>query len=333
MLQIDGGTDGGGVLQGDGDPLCSVPRNSAYTLEEPPNNALTTSSLRAVWGSSTSDVWTAGDDGVLLHFDGTAWSRSPAVTTQSLRALFGTGPSDVWATGDGGTLLHWNGSGWSASEPGTQANLLAVWATAGYAVAVGAGGTIVENTGSGWVAASSGTTTDLAAVWGRSSGEVYAAGPSIAVRKLSAWSPILQFPVPAFPGTTLDALGIFGKGASGVLIDGGLWNGSVWTRLVPSFPAPTHNTALVSLQVRSVWSDGGDVWATAKVDVLVSSEDPAGPSLYRDTGGCWSDEVPSGPIWGNLELLPVDGFHAVFGLGPHDVYAVGDLGVIAHVRP
>ena len=31
--------------------------------------------LNAVWGTSVSDIWAAGDAATLMHFDGTAWSR------------------------------------------------------------------------------------------------------------------------------------------------------------------------------------------------------------------------------------------------------------------
>lgn len=70
----------------------------------------------AIWGSSPTDVWVAGEAGALLHYDGASWSVAVSGTESGLRALSGTSAKDVWAAGLDGTLLHFDGSSWSANQ-------------------------------------------------------------------------------------------------------------------------------------------------------------------------------------------------------------------------
>lgn len=72
--------------------------------------------LSAVWGSSSADVWVAGEGGTLIHWDGAAWSTAASGTETALRALAGTSARDVWAGGLDGTILHFDGSSWSAKQ-------------------------------------------------------------------------------------------------------------------------------------------------------------------------------------------------------------------------
>src|SRR5215813_7085619 len=75
--------------------------------------------LRRVWGSGASDVWAVGWYGIILHWDGSAWTGVSSGTTNGLLGIWGSGASDVWAVGDGGTILHWNGSHWTSVSSGT----------------------------------------------------------------------------------------------------------------------------------------------------------------------------------------------------------------------
>ncbi len=64
--------------------------------------------LFGVWGSSGSDVWAVGEQGI-LRWNGSAWARVET-GDYGLRAVWGSSASDVWAVGSGGTILHWNAS-------------------------------------------------------------------------------------------------------------------------------------------------------------------------------------------------------------------------------
>lgn len=87
-------------------------------------------SLRAIWGSSATDIWAGGDLGELLHYDGTSWLTVPSNTTQSIVSLWGTAPDDMWAVSRSNideddlpsydsTILHYDGRSWAPVWYGT----------------------------------------------------------------------------------------------------------------------------------------------------------------------------------------------------------------------
>ncbi len=60
---------------------------------------------RAVWGKSGSDVYLAGDNGMLRHWNGTAFSHVKTTLdklplTASFYAMWGTSGTDLWIVGD-----------------------------------------------------------------------------------------------------------------------------------------------------------------------------------------------------------------------------------------
>ncbi|MEW5849140.1 MAG: hypothetical protein AB2A00_10005 [Myxococcota bacterium] len=98
--------------------------------------------LYAVSGSAPDDVWMAGRNGVILHWDGTAVSVH-AEGRNGGTAYYDAwmvGRDDGWLVGERGTALHWNGHGWLTTETGTGVNLFGVWAAdANHVWAVGDG--------------------------------------------------------------------------------------------------------------------------------------------------------------------------------------------------
>jgi hypothetical protein len=75
--------------------------------------------LASVSAISPDDIWAAGSTttnsfsprSVLLHYDGTSWTPTPAPNIGQLRGLAAIAPDDVWALGGG--VLHWDGTDWS----------------------------------------------------------------------------------------------------------------------------------------------------------------------------------------------------------------------------
>jgi hypothetical protein len=116
------GTARGEDAASGGDPLVWTAVDSQSTV-----------TLRAVWGSSASDVWSVGDFGTIRHLTpaDTRWQPIASPTTARLRALWGSGPNDIWVVGDVGTILHWDGSTFEASTAqlpiGTKPDLWGVW--------------------------------------------------------------------------------------------------------------------------------------------------------------------------------------------------------------
>ena len=57
---------------------------------------------------TSSDVYAAGFGGIMLHYDGKAWSEMASGTHIGLNAIWGTSPTDIFAAGDGDTILHYS---------------------------------------------------------------------------------------------------------------------------------------------------------------------------------------------------------------------------------
>ncbi len=101
--------------------------------------------LNAIWGSSPTDLWIGGDDG-LFHATGTSpesldWTK---VRSEPVTSIWGSGPNDVWAVGGGsiwsdnfaGKVLHYSGpaadgDGWEIDpiSSSTQMSFAKVWGT------------------------------------------------------------------------------------------------------------------------------------------------------------------------------------------------------------
>jgi hypothetical protein len=62
-------------------------------------------------------AWTAGDDGILFHLDGTAWKEINSPTTHPLFDLSFSSQANGWAVGDGAQVLAWDGNEWSEVLP------------------------------------------------------------------------------------------------------------------------------------------------------------------------------------------------------------------------
>ncbi len=139
--------------------------------------------LLCIWGSSQRDIWAAGVDGLMMHFDGNAWSNAPRQTTEPLNALWGSGPSDVWAAGNSGTLLHYDGKSWSAAATRTDGALYRIfrsgprelWAT-GY-------GPLRHFDGNTWQSVNIGSPATLIAGWASDATHVWLVGESGAIMR------------------------------------------------------------------------------------------------------------------------------------------------------
>ncbi|PYO75991.1 MAG: hypothetical protein DMD63_15490, partial [Gemmatimonadetes bacterium] len=66
----------------------------------------TTQILRAVWGTSASDVWAVGNLRTIIHYDGSSWSTVRSETTDILMDVWGSSSSNLWSVGTTGTILH-----------------------------------------------------------------------------------------------------------------------------------------------------------------------------------------------------------------------------------
>ncbi len=75
--------------------------------------------LNAVWGTTLSDFWVAGNAGVVLYYNGIGFVSHLPGTGSDLMAMSGTGNSDVWVAGANGYIAHWDGSSWTSCTMGS----------------------------------------------------------------------------------------------------------------------------------------------------------------------------------------------------------------------
>jgi hypothetical protein len=76
--------------------------------------------VRAVAGSSATDVWAVGEQGI-FHYDGSGWTdATPSgfrASRRALRSVSVLSKDDAWAVGDAGTVAHFDGKTWTITQP------------------------------------------------------------------------------------------------------------------------------------------------------------------------------------------------------------------------
>ena len=93
-------------------PAHCSPNNWCWELPTPNGNR-----FERVFSTSPSDIWIAGDRGLVLQWNGQAWTRHVLPTpvrglSMNFSKLVGTGPNDVWV-GNDGVIYHWDGAAWT----------------------------------------------------------------------------------------------------------------------------------------------------------------------------------------------------------------------------
>ncbi len=133
--------------------------------------------VNCLWGSSESDVYAGGSDGLILHFDGTSWTSMESGVSSSISGIWGSSPSDVFAVGGSGMILHYDGQSWDVMESGVVEWLNDIWGSAADDVyAVGANGIILHYDGSSWDFEPSPTQNQLYAIWGSGPDDIFVVG-------------------------------------------------------------------------------------------------------------------------------------------------------------
>ncbi|MEW5735642.1 MAG: glycosyl hydrolase [Thermodesulfobacteriota bacterium] len=144
-----------------------------------PSSRMPSASINAIWGSSDQDIFAVGDQGTILHYDGSAWTGMTTKTPYNLYGVWGSAPNDVWAVGGAppptgmetwhNIILHYDGTKWTATNPSQPFTLYGVWgADADHVWAVGAAGLILFWNGMSWAQQASGTGVYLYGIGGYS---------------------------------------------------------------------------------------------------------------------------------------------------------------------
>jgi len=309
--------DAGGACQCSGpnevcrDGRCVAP---TWSIVNPP----TTAWLSAVWGSGPDDVWVGGDEGSVLHHDGTAWHQpSPPTTEVSVEALWGNSASELWAVGQdlvgvGGKQVIWHGDGqdWTAvatpfSDTDGTVQLFDVWSSATVRPWAVGSGAILTHDGNAWARIPNSAIPFACrgrinrAVWGAAADDVWIAGSTDALLHYDGVG-LSEVPVPGAVGIQAlwgsSASDIWAVGGGGLVLH---YDGSTWSR----HPSPT------TTRLDAVWgSSAADVWAVGY-----------GTLLHHD-----------GQAWSAQNLLVAWAAADIWGSGPADVWIVGAKGAVLH---
>jgi hypothetical protein len=300
-----------------------LPAGLTWTASNP-----TSMQLLDVWGSSESDVFAVGDQGTILHYDGSSWTSmtSPAaVGTCGISGVWGTSPTNVFATVGGysgcSSVLHYDGYLWSVvltlPEPGDNEfpALNDVWGSGPSDVyAAGYDGLLAHFNGSTWSTTylldEGGSIHPLYAIWGSAGTDVFIAGGYETIQHYdgSAWTP------KTIAGAK-DFTGVWGSSGSDVFVVG--WDpvilhygGSAWSAM-SGVPENTIGT------LRDVWgSDETDVFAVGELP------SPGGGLILHYDGVCWSEVAGLPGTAGEL--------YGIWGSSSDDVFVVGADGLILH---
>jgi hypothetical protein len=330
--------------------------------------------LRGTWASSPHDVYAVGyqadSTGVVLHYDGHAWSPISIGIDGEPISVTGTGASDVYVfvlRSGTGWVTHWDGASWTSTVVVSGDYVLASATTpGGDTYAVGAAGSIVHHAAgsSTWDPMASGTSFYLRAVWARNATDVWAVGDSATALHFdgTSWSAV------SLPGGGyFDAVSGLGDRdvyiASSTQVFHG--DGSSWEVL------PQASTfAAMAATPSSLFVGGTQTWDLSKDGHnLVATAGTLGPGLYSQFGGdrighLWAIGASTiseyrGAAWLNLpgpqamwgsDVSHVFGancteytggfgwnppastcnMYAVWGTGPTNVYAVGGAGQVEH---
>jgi len=275
--------------------------------------------LAGVSAAGPSDAWAVGgvNKPMILHWNGTAWTRAaaPALTNVTLTGVSAPSGTDAWAVGsvfvnpDGADTLalHWNGTAWAqvpTPSPGTgtvvdQLNGVSAlsaddaWA-AGYSSTLG---------GTSWAA--------LMLHWdGTQWTQVTVPSPG-QLPELNA--------VDALSPTDVWAVGEYNTGSPAVTKTLLLhWNGTTWTQTASPI-ANLHNGNLTGVSGASPT----DVWAVGQYS---SGKGGFFKTLVLHWNGTTWTHVPSPNPGGKTSDKSINSLSGVTAVSSGDAWAVGTYG-------
>lgn len=205
-----------------------------------------------IGGTSATDVWAVGDEA--WHFDGTSWEHRAHPGEEILVSLYAAAPDDVWLLGDFSGMLRWNGAEFSTVPAFTARTVEDLWGFgADDLYTVGGLGEVSHYDGASWSIPYEGR-TDLWRLWGSAPDNMWACGYQgyVARRDVTGW-----VDVPRFGLDTL-MLAVWGAGADDVWFSTGdsrihHHGGGVWT---------DQGVVLANERAHGLWaSSPSDLWA------------------------------------------------------------------------
>jgi len=295
-----------------------------YTWTEMTSN--TSKDFDGVWGSSGSDVFAVGEDGVIVHYDGNPegeWENMPIFPSRpnSLPGNYKWRFSDIWGSsatnvlavgyGLGGTIYHFDGDSWKEittpfQPTGRGESLDSIWGSSANDVFVVGSPGIIHYDGVTWSKMSNNLSSGyFNGVWGSSATDVFAVGS-----KYGGGGTIFHYDGSKWKEqktTTKSLRGIWGTASDNVFAVGESgtilrYNGNEWV----------EQSSGTSGHFRNAWGSSED----NVLAVLTSSG-----QMAHYNGSNWKTPWKSG-VFNEI-------FYGIWGVGG-DVFVVGRDGSILH---
>jgi hypothetical protein len=264
----------------------------------------TTETFYGVSGSSFSDIWAVGSNGIIVHWDGAEWLAVPSETTNTLYSVVAVSPTLAYCVGSGGIILKWDGGTWKPQHSPTTHDLFGV-TIATDPIAVGAHGTIVRSVGGviDWTLDASPVINDLHSVAQQLGNTAVAVGNIGTVLEFDgvSWNVIVSGTSQNLYNVTTYGTRITAVGAAGTIIH---FNGAVW-----------------ATQASGVTYDMYAVWANSDLDGLAGGQDTP---ILSWNGAAWVTD----PFDTGLQNIPT--LNAIFALAIDDMWVVGNRGTVLH---
>lgn len=343
---------GGGIV----DP---VTRRFARTRANTP--------LFGLWAASPDDVWAVGDEGRVCRFDGTAWHEVPCPSDAHLRAVVHCPDGTLMVAGAQGTVLAYRDGAWSQTATGTSSHLTGLHVDDDGTVLAAGGrfdagrngfaGTLLRLREGTWTALPADEPLPRLRSIARIGDTLVAAGDHGTVARVEG-----DRIVPERSGTRRDLYALAPAGDRRALCVG---DGGVVMERAPASGAelPVFEAGAAAIGraspwqtvagsptdrvLWSVWGHGDRIFAVGDEGAIVTFD-----------GGRWIGRTAPSPlhlhgVWGRhadqvyavgdfATVIEFDGSHwreihrlgidvsavAVAGFGPHDLFVVGDEGLI-----
>ena len=323
--------------------------------------------LFGVWASSPADVWAVGDEGRVCRFDGSAWHEIDCPTDAHLRAVVRHSDGTLMVAGAQGTVLTFRDGEWTQMRTGTSSHLTGlladidgtVYATGGQFNVRRNGfvGIVLRLRGGTWTALASDEPLPRLRAVERVGDAVIAIGDHGAVTRVEG-DRIVNEQVE----TRRDLYGLAAAAGQRALCvgDGGvvIERTTVSATALPSFEvdaAPAGRAgrweAVVGCPTDrvlwSVWGSDSQVFAVGDEGAVVAfdgqrwrAHSAPSPLHLHGVWGRRADQVYAvgdfatviefdGTRWREIHRLGIDvSAVAVAGFGPHDLFVVGDEGLI-----
>jgi hypothetical protein len=309
--------------------------------------------LNAVWGTSPTDVYFAGNTGCFLHWDGTRITPIDAGPDDWI-SMWGSSSDDIWLLSYS-SLLHWQGSTstyYRYSQLPVGLLYQDIGGSAADNVYVAGTSGLMRWDGSSWSAVVTGAgATDLNSVIAIDD-EVFVAGDDFLLLHFdgTAWSSFTatgasfqEFTVVVGARTN----NVFALGRDRLMYR---WNGTAWSDVTDTLFPTYHDflSACTGVGGNGIVAGGtphspgpnlarfdGLAWtpltqsSVALVDYLDVWTRNADNAVAVGRSGAMVQRTAAG--WQDVTHgLTTEDLNGVWGSGPSDIYAVGDEGTVLH---